>query len=140
MQPRPASQISSITRGKTLILVAEQHGYTHAIARALAQRMRNAGHRVDVSDAIGGATPVPDEYDAVILGAEASRNRDRRVIGDYVVAHRTALQHIPTGLFLVCNSPDALYHIDAFETRVGWRARFAAAFCCGAIGPVAALI
>src|SRR5262245_40037461 len=117
MQPRSASQNLANTPGRTLILVAEQHGYTHAIARAIAQRMRKAGHRVDVSDAIGGATPVPDEYDAVILGAEATRNRDRRVISDYVVAHRSALQHIPTGLFLVCNSNDTLRHIDAFETR-----------------------
>ena len=39
---------------KTLIVVAEPHGYTHAIARAIALRMRTAGHRVDVTDAASG--------------------------------------------------------------------------------------
>jgi menaquinone-dependent protoporphyrinogen IX oxidase len=128
-------QHATSAASKTLILVAEQHGCTHAIARALALRMRKGGHRVDVTDAAGGSAPLPQEYDAVILGTEAGRNRDRRMIGDYVVTHRAALQHIPTGLFLVCNSADALRHIDAFETRVGWRARFAAAFSYGGVSP-----
>jgi menaquinone-dependent protoporphyrinogen IX oxidase len=135
MVQRLSAQLSHINpHGRTLIVVAEHHGYTHAIARALAVRMRKAGQWVDVSDADGGALPSPDGYDAVILGAEARRHRDRRIIGDYVVTHRSALHQMPTGLFLLCDSANALRHIDEFETRVGWRARFAAAFTHGSLG------
>src|SRR3954465_9495750 len=88
---------------RTLILVPEQHGYPHAIARAIAQRMRIANHRVDISDVARGATPPPDGYDAVIFGAEARRPRDRRLLGDYIAGHRSDLERIPTGLFLFCD-------------------------------------
>lgn len=135
MVQRPSAHLSHVNlHGRTLILVAEHHGYTHAIARALATRLRKAGHWVDVSDAEAGTLPSPDAYDAVILGAEARRHRDRRVIGDYIVMHRQALHQMPTGLFLLCDSSNALRHIDEFETRVGWRARFAAAFTYGSLG------
>jgi hypothetical protein len=121
---------------KTLILVAEPHGYPQAIARAIASRMRSAGHRVDISDAISGTHPPADDYDAVIIGAEATRPRDRRLLGDYVASHRGRLHDIPTGLFILCSSDrrDPQRFVDAFETRVGLRARFAAVF---SYGPVA---
>jgi len=140
VQPIPREPNRLRAPGKTLIVVAEPHGYTHAIARAIALRMRNAGHRVDVSDAASGMNPPPDEYDAVILGAEASRHRDRRVIGDYISSHRIGLQDRPTGLFILCNSDDPSRLIDAFETRVGWRARFAAAFSYGAVGRTSGML
>ena len=57
-----------------------------------------------------------------------------RVIADYIVMHRSTLHQMPTGLFLLCDSTNALRHIDDFETRVGWRARFAAAFTYGSLG------
>src|SRR5262245_50199168 len=118
--------IRPMTRRKTLILVGEPHGYTQAIASAIALRMRKAGHRVDVTDAVGGSNPPPDDYDAVIIGAEATRKRDRRLIGEYIASHRARLQGIPTGLFILCSATrsDPRHFIDAFETRVGWRARF----------------
>ncbi len=135
MVQRPSAQLNHIKpHGRTLILVAEHHGYTYAIARALAARMRKAGQWVDVRGAEGGTLPSPDGYDAVILGAEARRHRDRRVIADYIVMHRSTLHQMPTGLFLLCDSTNALRHIDEFETRVGWRARFAAAFTYGSLG------
>src|SRR6476620_4529360 len=137
MQQLSHESSRSRSHRKTLILVAEPHGYTHAIARAIALRMRTAGQHVDVSDAVGGTNPPPDEYDAVILGADSARHRDRRVIGDYIANHRSRLQSIPTGLFILCNSgarTDPHRFVDAFETRVGLRARFAAVF---SYGPVA---
>lgn len=140
MQPLAHDSNRFRASGKTLIVVAEPHGYTHAIARAIALRMRTAGHRVDVTDAASGINPAPDDYDAVILGAEASRHRDRRVIGDYISSHRTGLQDRPTGLFILCNSTDPSRLIDAFETRVGWRARFAAAFSYGALGRTSGML
>ncbi len=142
MQQLSRESNRSRSHRKTLILVAEPHGYTHAIASAIALRMRTAGQHVDVSDAVGGENP-PDDYDAVILGADSARHRDRRVIGDYIASHRNRLQSIPTGLFILCNSgarTDPHRFVDAFETRVGLRARFAAVFSYGPLARGRSLI
>jgi menaquinone-dependent protoporphyrinogen IX oxidase len=143
MQPLSREHRSRRSHRKTLILVAEPHGYTHAIARAIATRMRIAGQHVDVSDSVGGLNPPPDDYDAVILGAESARPRDRRVLGDYIASHRNRLQSIPTGLFILCGSGarmDPHRFVDAFETRVGLRARFAAVFSYGRMSRTSGLI
>src|SRR5262245_54106937 len=117
---------------KTLILVAEPHGCTQAIARAMALRLRAAGHRVDVNDVVSATNSPPDGYDAVIVGAEPSRKRDRRIIGNYISRHRPWLQGIPTGLFILSSTrPNPREDVEAFETRVGWRAQFAAVFSYG---------
>ncbi|HEY5928210.1 MAG TPA: flavodoxin domain-containing protein [Kofleriaceae bacterium] len=134
MQPHSQQQPQRRIHGRTLILVAESHGHTHAVATAIASRMRTAGHVVDVRDANSGSQPAADDYDAIILGADAAVKRDRRVLGDYVANHRGRLHDIPTGLFLVCESDrgaDPHHFVDAFETRLGMRARFAAVFSYG---------
>lgn len=127
-----------MTSGKTLILVGEPHGHSHAIARAIGLRMRNSNHRVEVGDLATGANPSPSDYAAVIMGTEAARIRDRRALANFISLHRSALQSIPTGLFVVCNSresrADPRAFIEAFETAVGWRAQFAAAFQGGPNG------
>ena len=138
MQPIQREPTRLRIPGKTLIVVAEPHGYTHAIASTIALRMRSGGHRVDVSDIHVARGLQPEDYDAVILGTEAGRRRDRHMICDYIASHRAPLQKVPTGLFVVCNSrtsrSDPQHFIESLEDRVGWRARFAAAFSFGAFG------
>jgi menaquinone-dependent protoporphyrinogen IX oxidase len=121
---------------RVLIIVPESHGYPHAAARAIAQRIRSGHHRVDINDVEG--SPPPDEYDCVLLGAEANRQRDRRLVGDYIASNRHKLELKATGLFLLCSSratrANPRSSVEMFETQVGWRARFAAAFLCDRIG------
>jgi menaquinone-dependent protoporphyrinogen IX oxidase len=127
---------------RTLILVAESHGHSHAVATALASRMRTSGHHVDVRDASGGL-PGASEYDAVILGADVAVKRDRRLLGDWVASHRQRLKDIPTGLFIVCGpdrGTDARHCVDSFETRLGMRARFAAVFSYGRLRPITVIL
>jgi menaquinone-dependent protoporphyrinogen IX oxidase len=127
---------------RTLILVAEPHGHSHAVATALASRMRTSGHQVDVRDANGGL-PGASDYDAVILGADVAAKRDRRLLGEYVASHRQRLKDIPTGLFLVCRpdrTTDARHCVDSFETRLGMRARFAAVFSYGRLRPITVIL
>jgi len=139
-QIRQHQPARSLTR--TLILVAEPHGHSHAVATALASRMRTAGHHVDVRDANGGL-PGANEYDAVILGADVAVKRDRRLLGEYVANHRQRLNDIPTGLFIVCRpdrTTDARHCLDSFETRLGMRARFAAVFSYGRLRPITVIL
>ena len=138
MQPQSRHLHRNRSHAKTLILVAERNTSTHSIANAIASRMRAAGQSVDISDATSGVQPPADDYDAVILGAEATAHRDRRLLGEYIARHRARLQAIPTGLFLLCSSDrrDPQRFVDAFETRVGMRATFAALFSYGRLRPV----
>ena len=124
------------SRNKTLIVSADPHGYTSTVAHAIAMRLRSLGHDVHFGDALVSRPPPPVDYDAVIFGTEHGERRDRRALGEYIARSREPLERLPTGLFVVMRRPprDPRQPIEAFETSVGWRAKFAAGIDCKRVG------
>lgn len=111
---------------RALIVVAGASGHTMQLARALGQRLRRHGHRVDIADPGSETAARPTEYEAVIFGAEAGHARDRRTIGDYIARYRAPLSCMTTGLFLVAGARhrDARRHVEAFASSISWQPSF----------------
>lgn len=113
---------------KTLIVVAGEFGDSMTIAQALGQRLRRRGHVVEVGDALAHTPPSPEEFQAVIIGTEPGQPRDRRALGDYIARHRTKLENLATGLFIVNNQKRRRIasQVEAFASVVNWKPTFAA--------------
>jgi len=122
MRTAPAPELR-----RALIVVADPQGTTMTIAHALRDRLRRRGHAVDVSDVT--TTAKPTAYDAVIIGTQLGQRRDRRMIGEFIAAHREGLNNVASGLFMVGTSRDHMSrrHLEAFSSAVSWQPQFAAA-------------
>jgi menaquinone-dependent protoporphyrinogen IX oxidase len=139
-----APYVETSKRSKTLIVSADVNGFATSIAHAIGSRLRSLGHDVHYGDALVGRPPPPVDYDAVIIGTEHGDRRHRRVLGDYIARYREPLERLPTGLFVVNKrrsaNRDPRQPIEAFETSVGWRPKYAAGIECGHIGIVRSLL
>jgi hypothetical protein len=124
----PVQQSINRPPNKTLIVVAGEFGDSMTIAQALGQRLRRRGHVVEVGNALAHTPPSPEEFQAVIIGTEPGQPRDRRALGDYIARHRTKLENLATGLFIVNNQKRRRIasQVEAFASTVNWRPTFAA--------------
>lgn len=86
---------------KVLIIYATHYGQTRNIAMKLAERLRERGAVADVLDARYGGLPVPQGYDAVVLGSRVELGRHAAPVVDYIRSYREILEHMPTGFFSV---------------------------------------
>ena len=119
---------------RILLVYASKHGQTFAVASHVAQRLRTAGHAVDVVDA-ASRPPAPDSYDLAIVGACIELARHSAYTCDYVLRHRAALAAMPTAFFSVSMSaaqPDAGRdphgYMEKTFTQVGWHPDVCEAF------------
>jgi menaquinone-dependent protoporphyrinogen oxidase len=113
-----------------LVMFGSTHGHTSKVARAVADRVRSHGHRVDVVNA--GTDPVPDPngYDGVVVAASLHIGAYQREVVNWVTDHAAALNQRPTAFVSV--SLGVLQHdaavqqnlrtiLAAFETKSGWQ-------------------
>lgn len=138
-----ASYVHPRKRCRTLIVAADGNGFATTIAHAIGSRLRSLGHDVHFGDVLVGKPPPPLDYDAVIIGTEHGDHRHRRVLGDYIARYRELLERLPTGLFVVNrrrSHRDPRQPIEAFETSVGWRPKYAAGIDCAHVGIGRALL
>jgi menaquinone-dependent protoporphyrinogen oxidase len=113
---------------RILIVYASSYGQTRAVAHAVAARLRECGHVVELGDAACGVArlPPPDDYDAVVLGSRVEYGRHARSIAAYVGRHLDRLRAMPTGFFSVSMSASALgpardAYLARFIADSGWR-------------------
>jgi menaquinone-dependent protoporphyrinogen IX oxidase len=125
MQMSSSPLPSNRPHSKTLIVVAGEHGNTMAVAQVVAKRLRHRGYHVDVGDALAPSTPPPEVYQAVIIGTETSKRRDRYAISDFIARHREQLARISTGLFLL-NDAHKHVSVESFVRTIRWRPTFGA--------------
>jgi menaquinone-dependent protoporphyrinogen oxidase len=116
---------------RILVLYASEHGQTAAIARAIADRLGAAGHRVDVVDS-RAALPAPDDYGAIVLGSRVQIDRTARRIRRYARRHAEVLSARPTAVFAVSMNETApgggQRYVDGLVRQIGWTPRWTASF------------
>ena len=92
---------------RILVLFASSHGQTRRVAEAVAERLYDHGHEVDVRDVCSTKPPAPDGYDAVVLGSRVEFGFHHRRITRYLKRHLDALRTVPTAFFSVSMSATA---------------------------------
>lgn len=113
-------------------------GQTRRIASRIADRLRSAGHRVDVYDA--GFPPAPERlarYDGVIIGSAVRGGQHTRAVRQFVRAHRTLLERVPAAFFSVsllqmsrrqASRRRAAEYLPDFFEQTGWHPELATVF------------
>ncbi|KAB2895830.1 MAG: protoporphyrinogen oxidase [Kofleriaceae bacterium] len=109
-----------------LVIYASAFGQTQAIATKLAERLRLAGHTVELAD-VRGRPPGPEGYDAVVLGSRVQAGKHAAELVDYVRTHREPLAQRATAFFSVSMSaatpsmgPDPHDYVATFLKATGW--------------------
>jgi menaquinone-dependent protoporphyrinogen oxidase len=115
---------------RILVAYASKHGSTEEVARAIAARLREAGHEIDVRDA--AVVTDLDAYDAVVVGGSLYMGRWHADARTFLRRHRAALEACPLAVFAlgpltteehhVADSrkqlDDALTHLDVHPRLV----------------------
>ena len=83
---------------QVLVVHASRHGSTTDVAARIAERMRQAGHQVDLHDAGRVTTPV-DGYQLVVVGGAIYNGRWHTSAHRFLKRHRRELARIPVAVF-----------------------------------------
>jgi menaquinone-dependent protoporphyrinogen oxidase len=113
---------------RVLVIFGTTYGQTANVALAVEGRLRFRGHHVAVADA-ALAQPSPADFDAVVVAASVHAGRYQPEIVEWVTAHVTALNRMPTAFVSVCLG--VVWHkpridrelqavMDAFLKTTGW--------------------
>jgi menaquinone-dependent protoporphyrinogen oxidase len=120
---------------RILVAHASRFGQARALASELADRLRHGGHEVEIACAADRPIPLPQAYDAVILGSRITRGRHAREILDYVRTHRAVLDEMPTAFFSVSlaaavpfSGQDPGGHLARTFRELDWRPDHAVAY------------
>lgn len=97
----PGASPTTATALRVLLVYATRHGSTREVADAVAEELRAAGHEVDQRPA--AEAPGPAGYDAVVVGGPMIMGWHRQAMR-FVTKHRTALERLPTALFITAAS------------------------------------
>lgn len=101
-------------------------GQTARIAEYIAYVIREHGHEARTADLQTAGDALPDEYDAVIVGASVHMGKHEGVVTDFVRANKAALERLPSALFsvslaVVGDEERAESYVEKFEEETGWR-------------------
>ena len=80
-----------------LVVYATKRESTHEVAEAVAARLRELGHEVDVRPAAEVGTLAP--YAAVVIGGALYMGRWHHDARHFLSSHRDALTHLPVAVF-----------------------------------------
>jgi len=122
---------------KLLILYATVEGQTARVAARVGERLRMAGHRVDLREARAGES-LPDlaAFDAVVIGASVHYGHHPAHLARALQRQRRALAAKPGAFFSVslsadgpgANRPAAARYVRSFLSQAGWQPCDTAAF------------
>lgn len=113
---------------RILIVFASAYGQTRRIAEALAARLGELGHGVELADARTAGIPPPEDYDAVMIGSRVQLGRHASEVVEYVVGNRRALAQMPTAFFSVSMAaathnvgPDPEGYMNTLFAATSWQ-------------------
>ena len=120
-----------------LVLYASTHGHTAKIAARIADTLQQTGATVDLRRADRDIDPMPNQYDAVIVGGSIHAGHHQREIVDWTHRHATTLNSMPSALFSVSltaadDTDEARAavrkYVDELVEETGWNARRTVSF------------
>lgn len=85
---------------KLLVIFATTEGHTRKIAHFVQNEAKAQGWEVDVKDVSEGA-PLPNGYDAVLIGASIHMGKYQAAIADYVIRNSQGLNNTLSGFLSV---------------------------------------
>ncbi|WP_028266290.1 flavodoxin domain-containing protein [Arthrobacter sp. MA-N2] len=108
-------------------------GQTGQIAEFIADVARGHGHEVHTVDIKDAGGPLPDGYDAVVVGASVHMGKHEVYIRDFVRNNINVLERIPSAFFSVSlaargDEENAESYVEKFETETGWRPKHVGLF------------
>jgi menaquinone-dependent protoporphyrinogen oxidase len=111
---------------KTFITFGTTEGQTAKIAEFISAVLRDHGHDVTMVDVKDTAEVVPDDYDAVIVGASIHMGKHDKHVVDFVRRTHDTLRRLPNAFFSVSlaahgDTAEAEGYIEHFEQETGWR-------------------
>ena len=124
-----------------LIVYGTSYGQTAKLARRIADRLGQAGHRVSVWR--GDARPSEqtlEDYDAAVVAGSVRFGRHQGYVGDFVRRHLTRLNAMPSAFVSVCGvlvsggplgDLEARKYEQGFLARTGWHPELARSFAGG---------
>lgn len=86
---------------RVLLVYATKHGHTAKISERLAEALRGEGLEVDPRAVENAGDTRPRDYDGVIVGASIHAHQHQSEIVDWVKAHHTSLESLPSAFFSV---------------------------------------
>lgn len=111
-----------------LIVYGTTEGQTRKICEHIGERLEQAGHSVRLHDS--GASPADVDvgsFDAAIVAGSVHQNKHQESLRLFAIAHRAALQRLPTLFVSVSLSAafeegkaDAAGNVSAFLKETGW--------------------
>ena len=121
---------------RILIVYSTTDGHTRRICERLQRIAEGQGHRVTLADLEAGASPEPDRYDKVVIGARIRHGRHSPRVAEFVDRHRNVLEAKPSAFFSVNivarkpekSRPESNPYVRKFLRQVSWRPTEAAVF------------
>jgi menaquinone-dependent protoporphyrinogen oxidase len=114
-----------------LIVYGTTDGHTRKIAEYIAERVRQGGDEVEITDSTADPAPRPGAgFDACIIGGSVHEEKHQRSLAHYVQKNLAELQRIPTAFFSVSMAAairdeehlaKAQSYIDSFLEKTGWQ-------------------
>lgn len=114
---------------RVLITYATTEGHTRKVAKFVAAKLKELGHRVSLQDASSYLTGLePGAFDANILAGSVHEDRHQEILASFVAAHHSSLQKSRTLLLSVSLSAAfeksmdiADDYVERFCQQMGWR-------------------
>ena len=89
---------------KVLIAYSSKQGTTKKCADMLASKLGSA--EVELLDINESVPASPENYDVVVLGSSVRFGAVSKNLKRYIKAHKSALNNMPSAVFLCCGYPD----------------------------------
>ena len=102
-----------------LVAYITRDGYSHMVADAIAQRLRDHGLEIDVAN-LELCIRYPERYDGVALACAARFGHFADAMASFIAEHLPALASRPTAFLAIDSSRNAAGHVDRFLRDVRW--------------------
>jgi len=101
-------------------------GQTARIAEFIADVVQAQGHTAKAVHIKDSGADIPEEYDAVLVGASVHMGKHEDYVRDFVQKNRESLERLPSALFSVSmaahgDAENAEGYVEKFEEDTGWR-------------------
>jgi menaquinone-dependent protoporphyrinogen oxidase len=111
---------------KIFLAYGTTEGQTAKIADFLSEVLRGHGYDVTTRNVRETATTIPDDYDAVIVGASIHMGKHDKHIVDFVGKNKEILTRMPSAFFSVSlaahgDTAEAEGYVEQFQQQTGWR-------------------